>query len=332
MICKNCGSESKDNQIVCLRCGFLLKTEKKETIKNKNKFSLFFHRHFFIIIFVFIILFFSGYKICQNHLKIKRITPVNELKIEKTDINYVNDLYKSDERNYHYLLKGYQKEIYRDLLTAMKNFDEKISVDPNKIESTYITEYIAKVYDSLANDHPELINVSTISYSIDKNNLKEIKIIYAMKDNNAYQKYLKQVTDIINNVKEETKNMNDYEKVKYVYKFLATKNNYGNPSDLLNQSAITAFLEDESPVCYGYAKASQILLQNIGINSILLTGELNGGAHAWNFVLLDNQYYYFDVTMSGGTLNYSGFLTKGDRKYTISYPSMVPWILGRKYK
>ena len=119
---------------------------------------------------------------------------------------------------------------------------------------------------------------------------------------------------------------------KYVYEYLALNNNYGSKSNLLNQSAITAFLKNESPVCYGYAKASQIILQNMGINSILVTGDLNGGSHAWNFVELDNQYYYFDVTMSNGKLDYSGFLTKGNRKYTLDYPKMVPWILGRKYK
>ena len=45
---------------------------------------------------------------------------------------------------------------------------------------------------------------------------------------------------------------------------------------------------------YGYAKAAQLLLTNININSMLVTGTLNNRYHEWNIVTLENKYYNYD--------------------------------------
>lgn len=50
-------------------------------------------------------------------------------------------------------------------------------------------------------------------------------------------------------------------------------------------------------VCEGYAKAFELILQNLDIENIYILGTGNGSGHAWNAVKLDdNQYYYVDVT------------------------------------
>ncbi len=59
---------------------------------------------------------------------------------------------------------------------------------------------------------------------------------------------------------------------------------------------------DGKAVCAGYACAMQYLLQKCGIESSKVSGYLKkengtqGGAHAWNLVKIDGDYYYMDTT------------------------------------
>ncbi len=48
-------------------------------------------------------------------------------------------------------------------------------------------------------------------------------------------------------------------------------------------------------VCAGYAKAFQLILNELGYTCIYVTGDA-GGPHAWNCVTIDGQTYFIDVT------------------------------------
>lgn len=67
------------------------------------------------------------------------------------------------------------------------------------------------------------------------------------------------------------------------------------------RSICGAFLE-KSVVCEGYARAMQYLLQKCGIECAEIAGHIrkeNGehdGAHAWNILKVDGDYYYMDTT------------------------------------
>lgn len=49
-------------------------------------------------------------------------------------------------------------------------------------------------------------------------------------------------------------------------------------------------------VCDGYRKTFQLFMDILGIECIGVTGKGNGGAHAWNQVKLDGEWYVVDVT------------------------------------
>lgn len=80
-------------------------------------------------------------------------------------------------------------------------------------------------------------------------------------------------------------------------------------------------------VCESYAKVFQLLLTYAGVDNVYVTGFGNGGGHAWNIVLMDNDKYYdFDVTFddTGATNVYfaagSDFF---DRNHTPDTPEYV---------
>lgn len=86
----------------------------------------------------------------------------------------------------------------------------------------------------------------------------------------------------------------DYEKVKYVFETLVRNVDYDlNAPE--NQNIISVFIY-RSTVCQGYACATQYLLQQLGIESTVITGIADNDHHAWNLVRLDGDYYYMDTT------------------------------------
>ena len=81
-----------------------------------------------------------------------------------------------------------------------------------------------------------------------------------------------------------------------------------------------AIVNKES-VCEGYAKAFKYLMDQVGIESIVIIGDAkdsNGNTqnHAWNYVNLNNTWYAVDSTWDDPVLIGGGTLTK---KYKYKY-------------
>lgn len=72
-------------------------------------------------------------------------------------------------------------------------------------------------------------------------------------------------------------------------------------------------------VCAGYAEAFAVMSTIAGLDCSVITGDTEGGGHAWNKVKVDGVWYYIDCTWddpiycghSGGGENHSYFLSEG---------------------
>ncbi len=98
----------------------------------------------------------------------------------------------------------------------------------------------------------------------------------------------------------------DFERVKYVHDTIITSVEYDVASlelgdkvtkeaDAKNNTAYGA-LTDGTALCGGYASAFKLVMQELGINCEYITGEADGGPHAWNMIELDGEYYHIDLT------------------------------------
>lgn len=86
----------------------------------------------------------------------------------------------------------------------------------------------------------------------------------------------------------------DYDKVLGVYTYLIDNTVYD-----LSYRGMTIYelFHDHRAVCEGYARAAQYLLNQLGVETLIVDGE----NHAWNIVRIEGEYYHMDVTWGDPT-------------------------------
>jgi len=110
--------------------------------------------------------------------------------------------------------------------------------------------------------------------------------------------------------------LGQYEKVKYVYEYIIRNTTY-TPNSENNQNICSVFIGGES-VCQGYAKATQYILSQMGVEITLAYGSVDGELHSWNLVRVDGEYYYMDPTWGD-----AGYVRPGNTSSGMAGPESV---------
>ncbi len=94
-----------------------------------------------------------------------------------------------------------------------------------------------------------------------------------------------------------TKEDSDYDRVKAIHDHIIdhTQYNTGKADDMGDHTPYGVFVLGRS-VCEGYTLAAKLLLDEAGIENLLVEGSGRGENHIWNMVKLDDKYYHLDVT------------------------------------
>lgn len=206
-----------------------------------------------------------------------------------------------------------QQGIYDEILeeaVAMKTEFELFDAT----EQDVITAYSVLVYD-----HPELFwladgyNYTLYNYLdfipfLDLHSIDFIAACMEIDDdfNSKKEALDKKVTEITEQANAfET----DYEKALFVHDYIIKNTEYDQKTaDIITEteeltevySAQTAYgcLVEGKAICSGYSEAFQLIMQNLGFvcgNSFGNTIE-DKQPHQWNYLQLDNEYYFVDVT------------------------------------
>ncbi len=197
-----------------------------------------------------------------------------------------------------------QAAAYDVMLTAIKAHEPSTTVSGCSFED------IVAVSDAIAFDHPELFWYNNFSKGGDTVNLKygasaeESAAIQAKIDELA-PKFLEGIDD----------SMSAYDVALRLHAKLISTVDYdtialnkekeaGGPKDdkIDYLRTICGVILNGKAVCEGYARALQYFLQKCGVECaeaagyIIKDGGERGGAHAWNIVKIDGDYYYIDTT------------------------------------
>lgn len=240
-------------------------------------------------VFVYLVIVISAFMINFYY------RPVNNKNITdkyRKSSAYVNDLYKSDEFFKNKLLDKKGKKVYEKIINMSLNDTKKAEVSCNECEGI-----MHEVYCALYLDHPELISYKGVSYRGYPNYIE----IYNDQNLGKLQTYLgtRRIEREMDIIRKETTGMSDKEKIIYVYDYVAS-HNYDQifMYSKSNQSAYSFFTKGSS-VCAGFAKASQMIFQNIGIESKLVLDD----DHMWNYVKYKDKWYIFDATVGTSYLD-----------------------------
>ena len=277
-----------------------------------------------------IILIVISVFIYTNYTRIIEPNP----KINRKSSLYVNDIYMSDGRIYNNYLNKSEKTAYNTLLKITKQ--RKTSVKIIKQEDETLDKLISNyttANQAIWIEHPELISYASFSYRYrDDSNYIELSPIYAI--NNPIEEEINTllIERKIDKIKQATKNMSDLEKIKYVYEWIGDNAYYDKlfTGSSKNQSIYNVFIKGNA-VCAGFAKTSQVIFQNIGIESMIITGY-STGSHMWNVIKYNGKYYYYDSTYAASIRDktnknyYDGLKQDKMNYYTIDYANWYPKI------
>jgi hypothetical protein len=188
-------------------------------------------------------------------------------------------------------LNDNEKQAYAKIVRMLTDFDNEV-----KVSGVNTTE-VERVLSAVDYDHPEIFWTGEFSYYFDENNqsVSRVMVEYPY-DKTEKDRRQAEIEDAFQDYRAGIKNgMDDYDKVKYTYEYVIKNTVYRE--DLQDDQNIYSVFGKKGSVCAGYSKAIQYLLKRIGIECSYVAGEAIGqGAHAWNIVKVDGEYYYLDAT------------------------------------
>lgn len=205
---------------------------------------------------------------------------------------------------------------YRSLTDEEKEFYRKVDAYIYAPQSLPFTasrklelDRMSEIIDIFISDHPEIFwideeyNFETIGYVGDKylisldyaieNDVREAGID-AMKG--AVESFLKTVPE----------GADDYEKELCINSWIIENCMYDdeaaeqeaeqNVYAVGHEHMAYGVLVDGKAVCDGYARAFKLLCDKVGLECVIISGDTEDSAHAWNAVKIMDSWYYVDVT------------------------------------
>ena len=220
------------------------------------------------------------------------------------------------------LYYGYQslskeeQEVYRQIAEGLEQQEAEIKI------TSLSEDRLITVFNMVMIDHPEYFWIEgefqyTTVEDLNENTKTAIQLmpVYTVEkeQTESLKQQIEQQADAW--IAEIDASFDAYEKIKSVYELLIREVEYDETS-FYNQTIQSVFLEKKT-VCMGYAKATQYLLNKMGIFCTLVTGNIldeANSSHAWNLVRIGENYYYVDTTWGS-----PGYNAQGDREDAISY-------------
>ncbi len=210
--------------------------------------------------------------------------------------------FNADQYPYYAVLGSKEKEVYSLLYEGLSKGSKKI--DCQKANAN--EEQLTKAIDAVLNDHAELFwidNQYEFTYDSDGGIIEDVTFDFfdfastSDKLNDAKTAFEKAADDILAGIGSQQSAV-EYERAIHDY---ICKNTAYDESAPYNQSAYSVIVLHKS-VCAGYSKAFQYLLNKKEITCYYIPGtttdsSIGGedGAHAWNIIYLDGEYYNVDV-------------------------------------
>ena len=188
---------------------------------------------------------------------------------------------------------------YEEIEQALGEMTDTVKLSTEPIGQGLDEQDIDRIFQCVLIDHPEIFYTTGYTYTKYSRGDRTVGIDFAGTYSLPREEAVNKAEEIRGRASEWLSDIpsdaSEYDKVKAVYEKIIFSTNYDlDASD--NQNIASVFLGNSS-VCQGYAKATQYLLNHLGVMCTLVQGTVDTGeAHAWNLVRVDGDYYYVDTT------------------------------------
>ncbi len=206
--------------------------------------------------------------------------------------------------------------------------------------SNSISENFSSVYNRAAEacyfDHPDMVEIymcwpAAQGAIYSDNTYSSYLIFKARYDDTKFSQLDAQIqtglTNIVSEIKENglVSSTDDAITELNVHDYYASSLKYDSAaasgSDSYFNLAHTAWgsLCGGTCVCDGYSVGYEMILEELGIDAMVIAGTGNGGGHAWNIVKLGSYWYEVDTTWavpSGSTSLYHSYFNRTTDEYT----------------
>ena len=243
--------------------------------------------------------------------KVKTSKPTSIVGLRRNDPDYLAGEKNRDPSVIRYYAREQltedEKIAYDIACDAISQFKPETEKLPVKINS----DQFSKIYHYIGYDRPEFFwYYYGLKCILDADGYVDHFVIeYCMSKEDALVNLEKLQKEILPFIESISDDMSDFEVVLRVYE---------NIINLIDYDTVGLDIQDSKPeserkynelrtiydvfinkkaVCAGYARATQYLLQILGIECVYLSS----GGHAWNLVKLEGDYYHLDTTWGDGS-------------------------------
>lgn len=264
----------------------------------------------FIILLILVVLLFGGG--CFFFLCVLKKSP------DSVQTEWKRDFSEDEmERKFYYAsLSEEGQDIYRILVSELRKGTEEIRLE------TTDGDLVSNVLKYILYDFPEFFwcDGSSIwtAYEGEENYmLFAPTYLYDEAERTKRQKEIDAVVQqCLSGIAEDA---DEYSRIQYVFEYLVDTVDYDSGAE--DKQNIYSALVSRRSVCAGYTRATQYLLEKLGVFCTYVYGKaesplVGNGDHAWNLVLCDGDYYYVDTTW-GDPLFMGG--TEEGQKNNICY-------------
>ncbi|MBE5996024.1 MAG: hypothetical protein E7240_01550 [Lachnospiraceae bacterium] len=212
---------------------------------------------------------------------------------------------------YRSLLNDEEKEVYDQIYAGISERSDVFEI--NAVEDY---DRLSQISHYVFCDHPELFWFKGAYHFSGNSEHYNIEYEYSLtaEEIASRQEEIRAVTEEFLSTVDE--NLSDYDKIKAVYDYLSYNTVYLNSPD--DQNIYSALVSHET-VCEGYSRATEYLLQQMGIPCILVEGMAGGETHAWNAVYCDHEWYNIDVTYGDIDIGMNGYDASAPEELEVNY-------------
>lgn len=214
---------------------------------------------------------------------------------------YTRSNFDAESNPYFSVLNAKEKDIYSQLYEELSQGKQSFKC---KVEVN--ADHLTKAIDAVLNDHPELFwidNQYEYTYDSETGNIDDVSFDFydfantPDKLQSAKVAFEKAADEILDSARSQPFLV---ERERAIHDYICKNTTY-DESAPYNQSAYSVIVLHRS-VCAGYSRAFQYLMKKAGMTCYYVTGKTTDssiggedGAHSWNIVFLDGEYYNIDV-------------------------------------